>query len=118
MASETDTATVDLYFRDGMAKVVTHYREEDDIMYVRHRDGGEVPVWSDRRIAVNSRYETHSLWLEWREKQYEGDPRPPQVKEYWDYHPSVEEAMQSALQAQDQYFHDYGEQVPIMLNER
>lgn len=118
MATETDSRTCDMYFSDGMARVVTWTREEDDILYVRSRSGEMVPVWSDRRIEVYSRYDTHSVMLEWREKEYEGDPRPPQMKSYCDYHSSVEDAMDSALQSQEQYLREYGEQVPILLSER
>lgn len=118
MATETDIATSDLFFPDGMRKVVTRFREEDDIMYVVNRDGKYVPVWSDRRIEVHSRYDTHSLWLKHREKEYAGDPRPPKLKEHYDYYPSVEEAMRSALQEQEQTLRIYGEQVPIYLSER
>ena len=116
--SETDDRVDDLTFPSGMPRVVYDYREEDDIMYVKGRDGTEHIVWSDRRLKVYSRYDTHSSWSEWREKAYWGDPRPPQVKEYWDYHPTVDAAMDDALLHQERIRRESGEEVPIYFRER
>lgn len=102
------------FFKNGLPRVVSHhsYREEDDIMFVRDRDGVEQPVWSDRRIKVYTRFDTHSIWVEWR------DELTGERRDVNSYEKSLAEAMDSAFAEQALYEREENEFVPIILSER